>query len=175
MAPASTADLRYRTTVRLVSRRLAAAAAVGSLPVLVVIAALTWVENDPWWVVALAVVVLWGPLPLLPRLRIVIEVDDDELRYRVRPWHRRPRVIPLDTVRGIEPRFSRPDSSPTFRRLNLGRDWIDWTDEEVRYVLGDEGVRIVREDGRAVELWVDEGDDLTRVLGDALRAPGPTR
>ena len=80
-----------------------------------------------------------------------------------------------DTIRGIEPRFSRPDSSPTFRRLNLGRDWIDWTDEEIRYVLGDEGVRIVREDGRAVELWVDEGDDLTRVLGDALRAPGPTR
>jgi hypothetical protein len=163
--------VRYETTVPLVSRRLALAAAVGSFPVFLVIAALTWVENDPWWVVVVAGVVLWGPLTLLPRFRLAIAVDDDELRYRVRPWHRRPRVVPLDSIRSIERRFSRPTPRTSLRRVNLGRDWIDWTDEEVRYVVGDEGVRVEREEGQAVELWVDGADDLARALTEARGGP----
>ena len=105
----------------------------------------------------------------------MVEVDADELRYRVRPWHRRPRVIPLDAVARVERRFDRPKSRLTLRRVNLGRDWIDWTDDEVRYVLGDEGLRLEREDGRAVELWLDEADELVRVLNDAVTPAGRTR
>jgi hypothetical protein len=175
VSAASTDDPRYRTTVPLVSRALALSLALSSLPVLVVIAALTWVENDPWWVVAVAAAVLWGPVPLATRLRFVVEVDADELRHRVRPWHRRPRVIPLDSVHTVERRFDRPDARLTLRRVNLGRDWIDWTDDEVRYVLGEEGLRLERETGRAVELWLDEVDDLARVVGDAVTPAGRRR
>jgi membrane protein YdbS with pleckstrin-like domain len=160
----STDDPRHRTTVPLVSRALAFSLALSSLPVLAVIAALTWVENDPWWVVAVAAVVLWGPVPLVTRLRFSVEVDTDELRYRVRPWHRRPRVVPLDSIQAVERRFDRPESRLTLRRINLGRDWIDWTDDEVRYVLGDAGVRIVREDGPALCLWLDDPDELVRAM-----------
>ena len=84
-------------------------------------------------------------------------------------------MIPLDSLRAVERRFDRPDARLTLRRVNLGRDWIDWTDDEVRYVLGDEGLRLEREDGRAVELWLDEVDDLARVVGDAVTPAGRRR
>lgn len=164
---AAAADPRYETSVPLVSRALALAFVAGSLPVLLLIAALTWVENDPWWVVAVAALLLCGPVPLLTRLRFEVTVDADELRYRVRPWHRRQRVVPLDAIHAVERRFSRPESRVTLRRVNLGRDWIDWTDDEVRYVLGEEGVRIERAEGRALELWFDGVDDLARALAAA--------
>jgi hypothetical protein len=157
---------RYETTVPLVSRALALFVGLTSVPVFVLVAALTYVENDPWWVVALAALLLFGPIPLLNRLRFEVELADDELRYRVRPWHLRPRTVRLESITGVERLSRRPDPSPSLRRVNLGRGWVDWTDEEVRYVLGDDGVRITHDGSRTVELWFPGVDELARALDD---------
>jgi membrane protein YdbS with pleckstrin-like domain len=163
-------DPRYETTVPLVSRALALFVALSSVPVLLVVAGLTYTQSDPWWVVALAAVLLFGPIPLLRRLRFEVELAADELRYRVRPWHRRDRVVPLAEVTAVEPRRGRPASRTTLRRVNLGRGWVDWSDDEVRYVLrGESGVRIERESGRSLELWLPGAEELTRELAGAGR------
>lgn len=167
-SPSDASDRRYRTTVPLVSRGLALAVALTSLPVFLVVVAFTLLEDDPLWVVALAGLLLFGPVPLLTRLRFTVELSGDELRYRVRPWHRNPRVVPLDSITRLERRSRRPDSRLTLRRINLGRGWVDWTDDEVRYVLGEEGVRLVRDEGRAVELWFPGAEELARALGESM-------
>jgi hypothetical protein len=168
---------RYETTVPLVSRGLALALAVTSVPVLVLVVALTLLEGDPWWVVALAAVLLFGPIVLLNRLRLHVALFGDparELRYRVRPWHRRPRVVEVDSLTRVERLFQRPDPWLTLRRVNLGRDWVDWNDEAVRYVLsGESGVRLEREGRRDTVLWFDGAGELARAL-DAVR-DGPGR
>jgi hypothetical protein len=161
------ADPDYETTVPLVSRGLALSVALTSVPVLLVVAALTVVENDPLWVVALAALLLFAPIPLLWRLRFEVGLAAGELRYRVRPWHLSPRVIPVESVVRVERRGRRPDPEPSLRRVNLGRGWVDWDDDEVRYVLGDDGLRLVRAEGRAVELWLPDVDALARALDDA--------
>jgi hypothetical protein len=161
------ADVEYATTVPLVSRVLALSVALTSVPVLLVVAVLTCVENDPWWVVVLAALLLFGPIVLLDRLRFQLTLDADALRYRVRPWHVRPRVLPVESVTRVERLFRRPDPAPSLRRVTLGRGWVDWTDDEIRYVLdGDEGVRIVPNEGPTVELWVSGVDELARALDD---------
>lgn len=157
----------YETTVPLVPRGLALAVGLTSLPVLLLVAALTVVENDPLWVVALAAVLLLAPVLLLTRLRFEVRLSDGALRYRVRPWHRSPRVIPLDSVSHVERRGRRPDPELRLRRVNLGRGWVDWTDDEVRYVLGEEGIRLGRAEGRAVELWFEGVDEFARALDEA--------
>lgn len=162
----------YATTVPLVSRALTLFVAITSVPVLVLVAALTFLENDPWWVVALAAALLFGPLLLLDRLRLDVELVGSELRYRVRPWHRRERVVAVDELTGVKRLYQRPDPRLTLRRINLGRDWIDWNGEEVRYVLsGESGVRLVREGGRDLVLWFDGAEELARALDDAPRGP----
>ncbi|AUV82999.1 hypothetical protein C2R22_16225 [Salinigranum rubrum] len=159
----------YETTLPLVSRALTLFVAVTSVPVLVLVAALTFIENDPWWVVALAAALLFGPLVLLDRLRLDIELAGRELRYRVRPWHRRDRVVAVDELAGVERLYQRPDSRLTLRRVNLGRDWIDWNGDEVRYVLsGESGVRLQRDTGRDLILWFDGAEELARAL-DGVR------
>jgi hypothetical protein len=170
-AARSDPEARYATTVPLVSRALALFVGLSSVPVLLLVAALTYVENDPWWVVALAALLLFGPIPLLNRLRFEIELGAGELRYRVRPWHLRPRVLPLESITAVERRFRRPDSTPGLRRVNLGRGWVDWTDDEVRYVLGDEGVRIGRDGDRTIELWFSDAGELARALDEARDEP----
>lgn len=163
-------DPTFETTVPLVSRGLTLSLVVTSLPVLALIAVLTHVENDPWWVVLLAAVVLFAPLFVLDRLRLHVEVLGRELRYRVRPWHRTPRAIPLDEHTRVERLSQRPRSRITLRRVNLGRDWVDWNGEEVRYVLsGDSGVRLVRETGTDVLLWFGEADELAGAVDEARR------
>ena len=159
-------DTRYTTTVPLVSRGLALAVALTSVPVLLLVAALTVVENDPLWVVALAALLLFAPILLLRRLKLDVVLSDGELRYRVRPWHLRPRVVPVESVTRVERRGRRPVPEPSLRRVNLGRGWVDWDDDEIRYVLGEEGIRIDRETGRAVELWFPDVDDLARTLDE---------
>jgi hypothetical protein len=167
-SPTGDADPTFETRVPLVSRGLTLFVAVTSLPVLALVAFLTHVENDPWWVVLLAAVILFAPLLVLRRLRLHVEVGAETLRYRVRPWHRRPRTVALDRLTRVEPLSQRPRSRITLRRVNLGRDWVDWNDEEVRYVLsGDSGVRLVRETGRDVVLWFSAADELARVIVDA--------
>jgi hypothetical protein len=170
-AARSDPEARYATTVPLVSRALALFVGLTSVPVLVLVAALTYVENDPWWVVALAALLLFGPIPLLNRLRFEVELGERELRYRVRPWHLRPRVLALESITTVERRSRRPDSTPGLRRVNLGRGWVDWTDDEVRYVLGDDGVRISRDEGRTIELWFSGVGELARAL-DEVREDG---
>lgn len=164
-------EARYATTVPLVSRALALFVGLSSVPVLLLVAALTSVENDPWWVVALAALLLFGPIPLLNRLRFEVELRAGELRYRVRPWHLRPRVLALESITAVERRSRRPDSTPGLRRVNLGRGWVDWTDDKVRYVLGDEGVRIGRKEGRTIELWFPGVGELARALDEARDEP----
>lgn len=167
MSSAQAPAPRYETSVPLISRGLTLFIAVTSVPILALIAYLTAVENDPWWVVALAAVLLFGPIFLLGRLRLHIELVDGELRYRVRRWHLSPRVLPLEQVSSVERLYQRPTSRLTLRRVNLGRDWIDWHGEEVRYVLsGESGVRIARADGRDVVLWYDGADELARALDE---------
>jgi hypothetical protein len=166
-SPASDdADPAYETTVPLVSRGLALSVALTSVPVLLLVAALTVVEDDPLWIVALAALLLFAPIVLLHRLRFEIELVERELRYRVRPWHLSPRVIPVESISHAERRGRRPDPEPSLRRVNLGRGWVDWDEDEVRYVLGDEGLRLVRAEGRAVELWFADVDELARALDE---------
>lgn len=170
MPSAAGSDSRYETSVPLLSRGLTLFVAVTSLPILALIAYLTAVENDPWWVVALAALLLFGPIFLLGRLRLHVELVDGDLRYRVRPWHLRPRVLSLEQVSSVERLYQRPTSRLTLRRVNLGRDWVDWNSEEVRYVLpGDAGVRLAWDGGKDVVLWFDEAEELARALDEARR------
>lgn len=162
---------RLATTVPLVSPRLALSVGLTSLPVFLVVVGFTLLEGDPWWVVALAALFLFGPIPLLSRLRFAVDLSDDALRYRVRPWHLRPRVVPLASVTSVDRLGRRPDAPAATRRVNLGRGWVEWTDAEVRYVLdGETGLRVERSDGRAVELWVSDAAALARELDRALAA-----
>jgi hypothetical protein len=168
----------YETSVPLVSRALTLFVGVTSLPVLGLVAVLTVLENDPLWVVALAAVLLFAPLLLLDRLRLDVELvggadaDRREMRYRVRPWHRRDRVVALAELAGVERLFQRPDPRLTLRRVNLGRDWVDWNGDEVRYVLsGESGIRLARTDGRDLVLWFDGADELARAIDDAGGRP----
>ena len=168
MPPAHDTTPRYETTIPLVSRGLTLFLVVTSLPVLGLIAFLTATENDPWWVVALAALLLFGPLFVLGQLRLRVELFEDELRYRVRPWHRRDRVLAVGDVARVERLFQRPRSKVTLRRVNLGRDWIDWNGDEVRYVLsGDSGLRLERDGDRDLVFWFEAADELARALEDA--------
>jgi hypothetical protein len=166
----------YETRVPLVSRALTLFVGVTSLPVLGLVAVLTVLENDPLWVVGLAAVLLFTPLLLLDRLHLDVELvsdaDERAVRYRVRPWHRRDRVVALAELAGVERLFQRPDPRLTLRRVNLGRDWVDWNGDEVRYVLsGESGVRLARTDGRDLVLWFDGADELARAIDDADGRP----
>ncbi len=168
MSAAHHSEPRYETTVPLLPRGLTLFLVITSLPVLALIAFLTVTEDDPWWVIALAAVLLFGPLVLLDRLRLDIELVGSELRYRLRPWHRRDRVVAVVELARVERLYQRPNSRFTLRRVNLGRDWIDWNGEEVRYVLsGESGVRLQRETGRDLILWFDGAEELARALDDA--------
>lgn len=169
MSDADGSAPEYEARVPLVSRALTLFVGVTSLPVLALVAAFTVVEGDPPWVVALAALLLFGPLVVLDRLRLDVELSAGELRYRVRPWHRRDRVVAVADLAGVERLYQRPDPRLTLRRVNLGRDWVDWNDDEVRYVLsGESGVRLVRPDGdgRDLILWFDGAGELARALDE---------
>lgn len=161
---------QYTTAVSLVSRELLLFCIVTTIPVLVLVAIVLVAENEPLWTFWLPAVGILVPLAVLTRLRLVVSVSDSCLTYRVSPWHRRARVIPFDSLTHVDRRYARPRSLISLRRINLGRSWIDWDSEEVRYVLARGiGIRLERSDGKAIELWVPNGTVLAAEI-DAARA-----
>ena len=160
---------RYTTTVPLLSRELLAFCLVTTIPVLVLVAIVLVAENEPLWTFWVPAIATLVPLVLLTRLRLVVSVYDQCITYQVRPWHLHPRVIAFESITSIDRRYARPRGSLSLRRVNLGRSWIDWNGEAVRYVLARGiGIRLERSENKAIELWVPNGTVLADEI-DAVR------
>jgi hypothetical protein len=102
------------------------------------------------------------PLLLLSTV-LVVEVREDGLYYRYRPFHRRFHRIPLQSIRRVEARTYRPLLEYGGWGIRCG-----WKGGKAYTVSGKEGVQLELDDGKRILFGSRDPEGLARALREAM-------
>ena len=97
-------------------------------------------------------------LSMISALKLYTRIDDDGIHYRMMPFHLKEKTIPWEEIDSVRVRKYSPILEYGGYGIRMGRNGMAYN------VRGNQGIQIVKKNGRRILLGTQKSDDVIKLL-----------